>query len=316
MQQFLSIDDVADMQTLVRDALAVKRNPFAWSDLGRNRTLGLIFMNPSLRTRLSTQKAAMILGMNVMVMNVAQDGWNLEMNDGVVMNGSTQEHVKEAAQVISGYCDIVGLRTFASLENRESDYREEFLMKFAAESSSPLVNMESATVHPLQSLADVMTIEEHRPKERPRVVLTWAPHPRTLPQAVANSFAQWVGRTDAELVITHPEGYELDPQFVGDAHVEKDQNTALSGADFVYAKNWSSTQPYGQNLCTDSSWTITEEKMAMTNNGRFMHCLPVRRNVVVTDGVLDGPSSLVVEQAKNREYAAQIVLKRLLEWIG
>ena len=316
MKQFLSIDDVPDLSTLLRDAMAVKRNPFAWSELGRNRTLGLIFMNPSLRTRLSTQKAAMSLGMNVMVMNVSQDGWNLEMNDGVVMNGSTQEHIKEAARVISGYCDLVGLRTFASLADRESDYREEFLMKFVAESSVPIVNMESATVHPLQSLADVMTIEEHRPASRPRVVLTWAPHPRALPQAVANSFAQWVRHTDAELVITHPEGYDLDARFAGDARVEHDQNAAFEGADFIYAKNWSATEQYGQILCTDESWMITEEKMALTNNGRFMHCLPIRRNVVATDGVLDGQSSIVAEQAKNREFAAQVVLKRLLEWIG
>lgn len=314
MNQFLTINDVPDVPALVREGLEIKRTPFAWNTLGQNRTLGLIFMNPSLRTRLSTQKAAMNLGMNVMVMNMMQDGWNLELQDGTVMNGDAQEHVKEAARVVSQYCDIIGLRSFASLVSRDRDYNEEVLMKFAHEATVPLLNMESATVHPMQSLADAMTIEEHRRTERPRVVLTWAPHPRVLPQAVPNSFAQWMNRVDVELVITHPNGYELDPAFAGDARVEYDQNKALEGADFVYAKNWSSTSPYGQILNNDPEWTITPEKMESTNNGRFMHCLPVRRNVIVTDGVLDSPTSLVIEEAKNREYAAQAVLKRILEW--
>lgn len=314
MNQFLTINDVPDVPALVREGLEIKRTPFAWNTLGQNRTLGLIFMNPSLRTRLSTQKAAMNLGMNVMVMNMMQDGWNLELQDGTVMNGDAQEHVKEAARVVSQYCDIIGLRSFASLVSRDRDYNEEVLMKFAHEATVPLLNMESATVHPMQSLADAMTIEEHRRTERPRVVLTWAPHPRVLPQAVPNSFAQWMNRVDVELVITHPNGYELDPAFAGNARVEYDQNKALEGADFVYAKNWSSTSPYGQILNNDPEWTITPEKMESTNNGRFMHCLPVRRNVIVTDGVLDSPTSLVIEEAKNREYAAQAVLKRILEW--
>lgn len=313
MNQFLTINDVPDVPALVREALEIKRTPFAWNELGRNRTLGLIFMNPSLRTRLSTQKAAMNLGMNVMVMNVMQDGWSLELQDGVVMDGNAQEHIKEAARVVSQYCDIIGLRSFASLVSRKRDYSEEVLMKFAREATVPLVNMESATVHPLQSLADAMTVEEHRRTERPRVVLTWAPHPRVLPQAVPNSFAQWMNRIDVELVISHPQGYELDPAFAGNARIEYDQNTALKGADFVYAKNWSSTTPYGQILSSDSTWTITNEKMELTNNGRFMHCLPVRRNVIVADEVLDGPASLVIEEAKNREYAAQAVLKRILQ---
>jgi len=234
----------------------------------------------------------------------------------VVMDGEAQEHVKEAARVVSQYCDVIAIRTFASLQDRERDYGEEFLMKFVTEASVPVVNMESATVHPLQSLADVMTIREHRRSDKPKVVLTWAPHPRALPQAVANSFAQWVNRIDAELVITHPEGYELDDSFVGSARVEHDQDRALEGAEFVYAKNWSATEPYGAILTDDRSWMITEEKMGLTDNGKFMHCLPVRRNVVVDDAVLDGPASVVVRQAANREYAAQIVLKRLLEWIG
>lgn len=316
MKQFLTINDVPDVPALVREGLEIKRTPYAWNELGRNRTLGLIFMNPSLRTRLSTQKAAMNLGMNVMVMNVMQDGWSLELQDGTVMDGDAQEHVKEAARVVSQYCDVIGLRSFASLVSRERDYAEPVLMRFAAEATVPMINMESATVHPLQSLADAMTIEECRRTERPRVVLTWAPHPRVLPQAVPNSFAQWMNRIDVDLVITHPEGYELDPEFAGNARIEYDQNRALEGADFVYAKNWSSTTPYGQILNTDPEWTVTAAKMARTNGGRFMHCLPVRRNVIVTDDVLDGPDSIVIREAKNREYAAQAVLKRILEWNG
>ncbi len=316
MKQFLTINDVPDVPALVREGLEIKRTPYAWNELGRNRTLGLIFMNPSLRTRLSTQKAAMNLGMNVMVMNVMQDGWSLELQDGTVMDGDAQEHVKEAARVVSQYCDVIGLRSFASLVSRERDYAEPVLMRFAAEAAVPMINMESATVHPLQSLADAMTIEECRRTERPRVVLTWAPHPRVLPQAVPNSFAQWMNRIDVDLVITHPEGYELDPEFAGNARIEYDQNRALEGADFVYAKNWSSTTPYGQILNTDPEWTVTAAKMARTNGGRFMHCLPVRRNVIVTDDVLDGPDSIVIREAKNREYAAQAVLKRILEWNG
>lgn len=313
MNRFLFIDDVDDIAKLVHEALIVKRDPLAWADLGLGKALGMIFLNPSLRTRLSTHKAAYNLGMHAMVMNMTQDGWNLEMQDGAIMDGDTQEHVKEAARVISQYCDVIAIRTFASLTDRERDYNEEVLLRFAENATVPVVNMESATVHPLQSFADVMTIEEYRRTKRPRVVLTWAPHPKALPQAVPNSFAQWVNRIDAELVIAHPQGYELDPLYVGNALVTHDQDVALAGADFVYAKNWSSTNPYGQILSTDRSWTVTEEKMKLTNGGLFMHCLPVRRNVIVTDEILDGPRSIVVQQAKNREYAAQTILKRLLE---
>ena len=316
MKQFLSINDVQSIQELIQEAITLKRNPTAWSDLGKNRTLGMIFMNPSLRTRLSTQKAAMNLGMNVMAMNVSQDGWNLETGDGVIMDGDAQEHIREAARVISQYCEIIGLRSFARLKDKDEDQNEAFLNKFVEEATVPVVNMESATGHPLQALADLLTIREHHSGERPRVVLTWAPHPRPLPQAVANSFAEWVGRTDAELIITHPEGYELDPKFTVGAGFEPDQNRALEGADIVYAKNWAATTPYGQVLTTDQSWMITKEKMALTNNGHFMHCLPVRRNVVVSDDVLDSSSSIVIAQAANREYATQTVLKRLLEWIS
>ena len=313
MKQFLSINDVDDIRSLLDEAAILKRNPLAWYDLGKHKTLGMIFLNPSLRTRLSTQKAALNLGMNVMLMNVEQDGWKLETEEGVVMDGETQEHMKEAARTISQYCDIIGLRTFAGLKDRDMDYREDFLERFAHESTAPILNMESATGHPLQALADVMTIEEHKKTARPRVVLTWAPHPNPLPQAIANSFAEWVRRINAELVVTHPEGYELDPRFTGDVPIVYDQNMALEGADFVYAKNWSSFNQYGQVLSTDRQWTITREKMELTNNGKFLHCLPIRRNMIATDDVLDGPNSLVVRQAKNREYGAQTVLKRILE---
>ena len=316
MKQFLSINDVSNVSELVQEAITLKRNPNAWNDLGTNRTLGLIFMNPSLRTRLSTQKAAMSLGMNVMTMNVSQDGWNLETGDGIVMDGNAQEHVKEAARVISQYCDIIGLRSFAKLNQKDEDASEAFLTKFTSEATVPIVNMESATGHPLQALADLMTIQENHSGDCPKVVLTWTPHPRPLPQAVANSFAEWVGRTNADLIITHPEGYELDTQFAGAGRFEPAQDSALEEADIVYAKNWSSTTPYGQVLTTDQSWMITKEKMELTNRGKFMHCLPVRRNVVVSDDVLDSSDSIVIAQAANREYATQTVLKRLLEWIS
>lgn len=313
MHHFLSADDVADANALVAEGLEIAATPLAWRDLGRNRTLGLLFMNPSLRTRLSTEKAGVNLGMHVMTMNAGADGWTLETRRGAVMDGDAQEHLVEAARVVSAYCDIVGLRTFAGLKDREYDYDEVVLNMFAEESSAPLVNLESATVHPLQSLADMMTIRQKSRAARPRVVLTWAPHPRALPHAVPNSFAQWANACDLDLVITHPPGYELDPRFAGNAVIEYDQDRALDGAAFVYAKNWSSTEPYGSILSGDRSWTITSEKMARTDSGLFMHCLPVRRNVIVTDDVLDSPSSIVIAQAKNREYAAQAVLKRMLE---
>lgn len=313
MKHFTSVADVADISQLVQKGLALKRNPFQYQELGNGKTMGIIFLNPSLRTRLSTQKAAKNLGMEAMVMNFGGEGWNLETRDGVIMDGDSQEHIKEAAAVIGTYCDIIGIRSFPSFDSREEDYQEKILNDFVTHSGRPVVSLESATRHPLQSLADLITIEELKTKPRPKVVLTWAPHPRRLPQAVSNSFAEWMTKSEVDFVITHPEGYELSSNFVGDTLVEYDQNKAFEGADFVYAKNWSSFNDYGAILSQDEAWQITEKKMALTDNGKFMHCLPVRRNVIVSDGVLDSPSSVVIEQAGNREWSASAVLQQLLE---
>ncbi len=312
MNHFITPADVPDLNQLITSGIVAKRNPFADKQLGENKTMGLLFFNSSLRTRLSTQKAAQNLGMNVIILNVSQDSWGLEMEEGVVMNGTSAEHVKEAAAVIGQYCDIIGVRSFAKLQDRAADYSELVFQQFKKYAGVPIVNLESATRHPLQSLADCITIEEFKVKARPKVVLTWLPHFKALPQAVANSFCEWMNRMDVELDVTHPEGYELAPEFVGKAEVLYDQNKALEGADFVYGKNWSSYTSYGQVLVNDPAWMMTEEKMARTDNGKFMHCLPVRRNVKVTDGVLDSPHSLVIEQAANREWAAQAVLKEML----
>lgn len=317
MKHFTSVKDVTDINKIVQDALELKRNPFKFQHLGKNKTMGIIFLNPSLRTRLSTQKAARNLGMDVMVMNFTGEGWNLETEDGVIMNGNAQEHIKEAAAVIGQYCDVIGIRSFPGFESREKDYSEKILKDFIKYSNRPIVSLESATLHPLQSLADVITITELKDVPRPKVVLSWAPHPRRLPQAVANSFAQWMNEIDVEFVITHPKGYDLSPEFVGDAKVVYDQDEALQDADFVYVKNWSTYEPYGQILSQDESWQITEEKLALTKEGKgkFMHCLPVRRNVVVSDGVLDSDSSVVIQEAGNREWSASAVLKQMLEEI-
>ncbi len=311
MKNFISLHDVENVQELVQEGLKQKKNPFADQELGKNKTIGLLFFNPSLRTRLSTQKAAQNLGMNVMIMNVGQDSWQLEMEDGVIMNGDKAEHVKEAAAVIGSYCDIVAVRAFAGLQDRDADYREIVMEKFRQYAGVPIVNLESATRHPCQSLADLITIEEFKKTARPKVVLTWLPHFKPLPQAVANSFAEWVNMTDYEFVITHPQGYDLAPQIVGNAKVIYDQDEALKGADFVYGKNWSSYTEYGKVLTQDPSWMITKQKMDLTNNGLFMHCLPVRRNLKVTDEVLDN-QSVVIQQAANREWSAQAVLKNIL----
>jgi N-succinyl-L-ornithine transcarbamylase len=298
---------------LVQEALLLKKQPFAESQLGKNKTLGLLFFNSSLRTRLSTQKAAQNLGMNVIVMNVSQDGWALEMEDGTVMNGDKVEHVKEAAAVIGQYCDIIGIRSFASLTDRDKDYQEEVVHKFVQYAGVPILSLESATRHPLQSLADLVTIEELKTKDKPKVVLTWAPHPKALPQAVPNSFAEWMNRSeDIDFVITHPEGYEMADEFVGNAKVTYNQREAFVGADFIYAKNWSSYRQYGQILSKDLDWTVNAEKMALTDNAKFMHCLPVRRNMIVTDEVIDSPNSVVIQEAGNRVCAAQAVLKHML----
>jgi N-succinyl-L-ornithine transcarbamylase len=312
MKQFLSIKDVDNPDALVAEAMALKQNPLAMANLGRGKTLVLLFFNASLRTRLSTQKAAQNLGLNVLVMDVGKDGWQLEFEDGAIMNGTTQEHIREAAAVVSQYADIIGLRTFPGLADRDKDYSEEIMIKFVTHATVPVVSLESATLHPLQSLADRLTIEEQKPTAKPKVVLSWAPHPRALPQAVANSFAQWMNETDYEFVITHPEGYELDEQFTRGATIEYDQEKALLEADFVYVKNWSSYLHYGQIISQDANWMMTADKMALTRQAKFMHCLPVRRNVVVSDDVLEAAYSLVIEQAENRIYAAQAVLKAML----
>ena len=313
MKKFTSVKDIPDLKKAVEIAFDVKKNKFAYQHLGKNKTMVLIFFNPSLRTRLSTQKAAMNMGMNTMVMNVSEDGWQLESELGVVMDGDKPEHLLEAIPVIGQYCDVIGVRSFARFQNKEDDYSEKILSQFVEYAGVPVVSMEGATRHPLQSYADLVTIEEFKTRERPKVVLTWAPHPKALPQAVANSFVEWMRETDYELVVTHPEGYELAPDFIGDVKVEYDQKKAFEGADFIYAKNWASYTNYGQVVSKDFSWTVNEEKMALTSNAKFMHCLPVRRNVVVSDGVIDSPNSIVVQQAANREVTAQAVLKMILE---
>ncbi len=313
LKHFFSADDISDLPSLLEEALALKQQPFAYSAMGRGKTLGLVFFNPSLRTRLSSQKAAHQLGLELLSINVNQEGWQIETQDGTVMDGAAGEHLKEAAGVLAQYCDIMGIRCFPGLKDREADYSEEILNKFALYSQRPLISLESATGHPLQGLADVLTIIERRRRPKPKVVLTWAPHPKALPQAVPNSFAQWSVRAGFEVVIAHPEGYELDPRFTRGASIVHDQDAALEGADFVYAKNWSSYEEYGQILCHDRSWMLTEEKMQKTNDGYFMHCLPVRRNMEVADSVLDSPRSLVLQQAHNRIFAAQVVMKSMLE---
>jgi len=312
MNNFLNIGDVNDLDKLVRDVIYCKKNSRADHGLGHNKTLGLIFMNPSLRTRLSTQKAGLNLGMDVMVMNFSGEGWALETEEGVVMNGDKAEHIKEAAAVVGSYCDIVGLRSFPSLKNRELDYQDHVINEFVKYAGVPLVNLESATVHPCQSLTDVATIEETKTKKKPKVVLTWAPHPRALPQSVANSFAEWINEMDYEFLIANPEGYDLSAQYTGNARIVHDPDEAYIGADYIYAKNWSSYEQYGQVLTQDPKWMVDERKMGLTNNAKFMHCLPVRRNVVVSDQVIDSSSSIAIQQAANREFAAQAVLKQLL----
>lgn len=313
MHHFISPSDVPDIQAFVKEAAALKANPFGFSELGRNKTIGLLFFNSSLRTRLSTQKAAANLGMNVIVMNVGADSWQLEMEDGVIMNGDKAEHIREAAAVVGQYCDIIGVRAFAGLVDKAADYQEEVMKKFKQFSGVPIVNLESATRHPCQSLTDLLTIEELKVIERPKVVLTWAPHVKILPQAVANSFAEWVNKTDYEFVIANPEGYDLAPEFSGNTKILHDQGEAFAGADFIYAKNWSSYEHYGQLLPGNHDWQVTPQKMALTNNAKFMHCLPVRRGLVVADEVLDSPNSVVIQQAGNRVWAAQAVIKRILE---
>ena len=318
MKSFFHVQDIGNLDEALKEALEVKKNPFAWKHLGTDNTIILVFFNNSLRTRLSSQKAALNLGMNPIVLNVNGDSWKLETEMGVVMDGDKSEHLREAIPVIGSFCDIIGVRSFAGLTDREKDYGEEILRQFIEYSGRPVISLESATVHPCQAFADLITIEEHKEKKRPKVVMTWAPHPRSLPQAVPNSFAEWMNAADVDFVITHPEGYELDPRFVGDAVVEYDQMKALEGADFVYAKNWSCPgvslpDKYGEILSKDMGWTVDDKHMAVTNNAQFLHCLPVRRNMIVSDEVIDSPRSLVIPEAANRVVSAQVVMKRMLE---
>jgi N-succinyl-L-ornithine transcarbamylase len=315
MKHFTNVSDIGDVRQAVKEALKVKKDRFRFGELGRNKTLLMVFFNSSLRTRLSTQKAAMNLGMNTIVLDVNQGAWKLETERGVVMDGDKAEHLLEAIPVMGCYCDIIGVRSFAQFESKEDDYTEKTLNQFIQYSGRPVFSMEAATRHPLQSFADLITIEEYKKTARPKVVMTWAPHPKTLPQAVANSFAEWMLAAGYDFVITHPKGYELAPAFVGTARIEYDWKKAFEGADFVYAKNWSvyNDPYYGKVMNTDRSWTVDAKKMALTNHAYFMHCLPVRRNMIVTDDVLESPQSIVIPEAANREIAAQAVLKKLLE---
>lgn len=307
---YLSINDIDVLSNWVKEAITLKKQPKKFKELGKDKTIGLLFFNNSLRTRLSTQKAAMNLGMEVIVMNFGSEGWALEYADGTIMDQGTSEHIKEAAQVISQYCDIIAIRAFAGLVDKELDEAEEVLNGFKTYATVPIVNMESSVGHPLQALTDAITLEEHNFKNNPKVVLSWTPHPRALPHAVANSFVQMMQKQHADFVITHPEGYELDPNITKDCTIEHNQEKALENADFVYVKNWSSYTDYGQIKSQDPNWQMTLKKLG---KAKFMHCLPVRRNVVVADEVLDSDQSLVIEQANNRTYAAQLVLKKILE---
>lgn len=318
MKSFFHVEDIGDLGVALKEALDVKAHPFAWKHLGTNKTIMLVFFNSSLRTRLSSQKAALNLGMNPIVLNIGQDSWKLETEMGVVMDGDKSEHLREAIPVMTSYCDLIGIRSFAGLSDREYDYNETVLNQFIEFGGKPVISLESATVHPCQAFADLITIEEHKKTARPKVVMTWAPHPKALPQAVPNSFAEWMNAADVDFVIAQPEGYELDPRFVGNAKVEYDQMKALEGADFVYAKNWScpgvkNPADYGKILSKDMGWTVDAKHMAVTNNAYFLHCLPVRRNMIVSDEVIDSPQSLVIPEAANRVVSAQVVMKRMLE---
>ncbi|MGL5112187.1 MAG: N-acetylornithine carbamoyltransferase [Flavobacterium sp.] len=311
---YTSIKDIDSLKKWVKQALKIKKEPLKNQKLGKDKTLGMLFFNPSLRTRLSTQKAAINLGMNVMVMNFGNEGWTLEFEDGTVMDQGASEHIKEAAEVVSQYCDIIAIRAFAGLTDKEKDNAETVMSGFVKYATVPIVNMESATGHPLQSLADALTMAEFKTKHKPKVVLTWAPHPKALPQAVANSFVEMMQlQRDMDFVITHPEGYELNPDITKDAKIEYNQHKAFENADFIYAKNWSNYNEYGKVTNTDTNWTVTADKMKLTNNAKFMHCLPVRRNMIVADEVIDSENAIVIQQANNRTYSAQLVLQKILK---
>jgi len=314
MKYFTSAADVPDIHALVNRALHYKQQPLADKQLGAHKRIGLLFLNPSMRTRISTQVAAQNLGLESIVFNIDKEGWALEFSDGAIMNGTTVEHIKDAAPVLSSYFDILCLRTFPGLKDRAEDYSEMVLQQFIRHTQIPVVSMESATLHPLQSLTDVITISEQRTKAKPKVVLTWAPHVKALPQCVANSFAQWINAWgEADFTITHPEGYELDPAFTQGATITHNQQEALQDADFIYVKNWSSYENYGAVSCTDPSWMLSLDKLKATNNAKVMHCLPVRRNVELSDEVLDSAHSIVTQQAANRVWAAQAVLSEILK---
>ena len=313
MKNFIRLEDLTNFNETLSQAIDLKKNITKYSALGKGKTLGMLFFNPSLRTRLSTQKAANSLGIHSMIMNFSNEAWALEFEDGTRMTGIRSEHVKEAAGVVSQYCDMVAIRAFASLTNKEKDEAEIVLNSFAKYATIPIINMESATAHPLQALADAITLTEHRTSHRPKIVLTWAPHPKALPHAVGNSFTKMMKNIDAEFIIANPEGYALNPEITKGVKIYTNQDKAIEGADFVYAKSWCSYEQYGQILKTDDKWMLTPKKMKLTNNAKFMHCLPVRRNVVVADSVLDNPNSLVIKQSENRIYAAQAVLKEILE---
>ncbi|GAB1430450.1 acetylornithine carbamoyltransferase [Ignavibacteria bacterium] len=316
LKRFFSAADVPDVQLLIDKAISYKHSPFADNTLGKQKTIGLVFFNPSLRTRLSSQKAAQNLGMNVMLVNAGTESWKMEFEDGAIMNGTTVEHIKEGAAVLGEYCDIIAVRSFASLTDREQDYREEIILKTEQYSGRPLISLESATRHPLQSLADMMTIREIIKKANPRITLSWAPHPKALPQAVANSFLEWAQRYGAEITITHPPGYELSEEFTSGIRPEYNQQTAFENADIVYAKNWSSYENYGASLAHNENWIITKKKMDATNNASLLHCLPVRRNVEIADDALDNVNSRVIQQAGNRVWAAQAVIGDILTELG
>jgi N-succinyl-L-ornithine transcarbamylase len=323
MKQFISVKDVQDMNALVAKALSYKKSPFSDKKLGADKRIGLLFLNPSLRTRLSTQVAAQNLGMEPIVFNVDKEGWALEFTEGAIMNGTTVEHIKDAAPILGNYFDILCIRTFPGLEDKQADYSEKIIKQFIKYAGIPVVSLESATLHPLQSLTDIITIQEsiasnaNFKNKKPKVVLTWAPHIKPIPQCVANSFSEWVGAWgEADFVITHPEGYALSTEFTKGATIEYNQEQALKDADFVYVKNWSSYEQYGKVLSKDASWMMTNKKLALTNNAKVMHCLPVRRNVELSDEILDGPNSLVTQEASNRVWAAQAVLAEILKAIN
>ncbi|TGD58231.1 N-acetylornithine carbamoyltransferase [Flavobacterium humi] len=312
MKHFTSVHHIEDLDELLLLAKNIKSDPYANKSLGENKTLGLLFFNPSLRTRLSTQKAAANLGMNCITMNLNNEGWSLEFEEGAVMNGDKAEHIKEAAQVISQYCDIIAVRSFPTLTDKKKDEEEQVIQSFVKYATVPVISLEGATEHPLQALADILTIQEYKTKSKPKVVLTWAPHPKALPHAVPNSFVKMMQMAHVDFVIAHPHGYELDPEVTKGSIIVHNQEEAFAGADFIYAKNWSNYNDYGKILSQDASWTVTPEKMELTNRAKFMHCLPVRRNQIVSDAVLDSEASIVIPQANNRTYATQAILTQLL----